>query len=106
MALPDTFDPSGTVLFLGSGFSAGATAIFGGQPPVGTTLAELLADELGVPRDQYDLQTLADAYRRRPELNLFQTLRRLYTISNLDRDQRDKALSPKHLTPRGTGPEC
>src|SRR5579872_1382079 len=89
MAIPDNFDPSATVLFLGSGFSAGATAIFGGSPPIGSKLAEVLADELGVPRGQYDLPTLADAYRRRPELNLFQTLRRLYTINNLDRDQRD-----------------
>lgn len=89
MSLPTNFDPSASVLFLGSGFSTGAQAIFGGAPPVGSQLADLLADELKVPRGEYDLQTLADAFGRRPELNLYQLLRRCFTISNLSVDQRD-----------------
>ncbi|WP_198135126.1 SIR2 family protein [Rhodopseudomonas palustris] len=52
-------------------------------------MCDLLADELKVARGKYDLQALADAFRRRPELNMYQSLRRLFTISNLSVDQRE-----------------
>ncbi|TIL95147.1 MAG: hypothetical protein E5Y73_08420 [Mesorhizobium sp.] len=88
MALPTSIDPQSTVLFLGSGFSSGALAIGGKSPPLGRELSNILADDLGLPRERYELQTLADAYSRRHEIGLADKIRALYTIGSISAEQR------------------
>lgn len=89
MALPVDLDTSRAVLFLGSGFSTGATAIYGRRPPVGNELRDLLAAELGVDPALYDFKTLANAFHRRPELNLLDSFKSMFTISSVNQDIKD-----------------
>jgi hypothetical protein len=55
-------DPTGSILFLGSGFSIGAENILGEAMPSGKGLKEKFADALKVSADNYDLTTLADEF--------------------------------------------
>jgi hypothetical protein len=96
LPLPSTLDPASTLLFLGSGFSTGATNIAGRNPPTGTQLAEDFEGQLGVVRGQLDLKVLADEMKFRPDLNLYQTLYKLFTIARLSPEQ-DQILSRKWL---------
>lgn len=89
MALPVELDTSRAVLFLGSGFSTGATAIYGKRPPVGNGLRDLLATKLGVDPELYDFKTIANAFHRRPELDLLDSFRSIFTISSVNQEIKD-----------------
>jgi hypothetical protein len=89
MALPTSLDTERSVLFLGSGFSAEASAISGSRPPLGIELANILADALGQERGKYSLQQLADAVQRDVRLDLFEIVRPHFIISNLSANQRE-----------------
>ena len=62
-SFPDQFDPTASILFLGSGFSAEATNILGSNPPVGrgdTSLEREFLTRLGMSKDAgHDLKDLA-----------------------------------------------
>jgi hypothetical protein len=96
LPLPETLDPAGTVLFLGSGFSSAATNIAKGNPPVGEGLAREFERQLGAAAGELDLKVLADEMQFRPGLSLFQTLYNLFTISQLSPDQ-EQILSRRWL---------
>jgi hypothetical protein len=74
---PKEIDTSGSVLFLGSGFSKDAKNIRNKNLPIGDGLKEEFAKLLGVDPNAYDLKTFADEVASRPELNLYQTLSRI-----------------------------
>jgi hypothetical protein len=76
-------DVEGSILFLGSGFSRGAENIRGTNLPTGRELQEILANELGIASDEYDLRNLADEFASQPHLNLYQTLYELFTVTKL-----------------------
>lgn len=76
-------DIEGSILFLGSGFSRSAENIRGMKLPTGRELEKILATELHVGSDEYDLRTLADEFVSHPHLNLYQTLYELFTVAKL-----------------------
>jgi NAD-dependent SIR2 family protein deacetylase len=82
-------DVSGSVLFLGSGFSAEAHNIRNKMVPTGAGLRKELAKLLGLDPERYDLKTLASEVASRAELNLFQELYELFTIKKLQDYQSD-----------------
>jgi len=58
---PDEFDPSSSLLFLGSGFSVEALNIAGTCPPVGRGLEKLFSKELGLADDSgYELKDIVN----------------------------------------------
>lgn len=88
MASLSHIDPSRSILFVGSGFSAGTTNIRKSHPPVAAGLKAELARLLKVEPASYDLKTLADEINSRPELNLYQLLYELFTISDVSGNHR------------------
>jgi hypothetical protein len=75
-----------SLLFLGSGFSAGATNIAGKELPTGAGLKEQLAKILGIDSRGYDLKTLADEAVS-AGTNLYQLLYRNFTVKKLTAEQ-------------------
>lgn len=56
-------DPESSILFLGSGFSLGATNIAHGTPPNGKGLRRHFIEQLKLPTDtEYDLQVLSEEF--------------------------------------------
>ena len=87
--IPTELDPSGSILFLGAGFSKDALNIQGTELPLGIDLRNKFAEMLNVDPNSYDLRTLAEEINSRQDLNLYQILYRLYTVKELPRDQLD-----------------
>jgi hypothetical protein len=87
VSLPNSLDPVSSLLFLGSGFSYGATNIANKNPPVGKGLSEEFERQLGVGHGELDLKILANEMQFRKELNLYQTLYSLFTIASLSPEQ-------------------
>lgn len=65
LSLPTDFSSFETVLFLGSGFSKGATAINGKSLPLGGELDDRLARMLELPEGRYQGKTLAQIASKR-----------------------------------------
>lgn len=84
-----TLDPANSVLFLGSGFSAGATNIAKEKVPAGRPLLERLANLLGEDPKDLDLKSAADEFLSRSDLSLYELLYETFTISKLLPYQRD-----------------
>lgn len=82
-------DVSGSILFLGSGFSKDATNIRGQNLPTGHGLKSEFAKILGVDSESYDLRTLADEINARADFSLYQTLYELFTVKKIQIQQRD-----------------
>ncbi len=82
---PTTFDPSGSILFLGSGFAAEARNLSGDLLPTGMGLKQIFADLVGVEVGAYDLQTLADEVATRTDL--YQLLYQTFTVVSLSEMQ-------------------
>lgn len=87
--IPTELDPSGSILFLGAGFSKGALNIQGTELPLGIDLRNKFAKMLNVDPNSYYLHTLAEEINSRQDLNLYQILYELYTVKKLLRDQLD-----------------
>ena len=84
-----TLDPANSVLFLGSGFSAGATSIANDKVPTGHPLKKLLVDALGEEENDLDLKSAADEFLSRTDLSLYELLYQTFTISELLPYQRN-----------------
>ena len=82
-AVPTAFDPADSVLFLGSGFSRHAKNIRNTNVPTSRELKSELAKMVRVLPQDYPLQTLADEVASREDLNLYQTLYELFTVTSL-----------------------
>lgn len=79
----ETLDPKNSVLFLGSGFSAGAISISKRELPAGNALLKLLAAELDEDPAELDLKSAADEFISRSDLNLYNLLYETFTASKL-----------------------
>nr|VFJ44615.1 MAG: SIR2-like domain-containing protein [Candidatus Kentron sp. FW]VFJ72152.1 MAG: SIR2-like domain-containing protein [Candidatus Kentron sp. FW] len=86
---PDAIDPEGSILFLGSGFSAEAHNIRGENLPTGRSLRETFAKIIGVDPNDYDLQTLASEIDANPDFNLYELLHEIFTVRDLTGDQQE-----------------
>eukprot|EP01030_Chromulinospumella_sphaerica_P020998 gene20998-20925_t len=78
---PTSFDAANSILFIGSGFSAGATNIGREKLPTGNPLKSNLARILGVSPNDYSLRSIVADFRERPDLDLYQTLYETFTIA-------------------------
>lgn len=85
----ETLDPANSVLFLGSGFSAGATNIARSPVPTGHPLLERLAKSLDEDPKELDLKSAADEFLGRSDLSLYELLYETFTISEVLPHQRD-----------------
>lgn len=87
MPFPSDFDPGRCVLFLGSGFSAGANNSNGENPPIGNGLKQKILQELNIPDSDRDLKDVAGYASRK--IDLYSLLRQQYTITELSQEQLD-----------------
>jgi hypothetical protein len=89
-ALPiDTFEPKNSILFLGSGFSAGALNIVGEKLPAGESLLERLANAIGESPHEHDLKSVADAFSHHFGVSLYEILYNTFTVSSILDYQRE-----------------
>lgn len=78
-------DPESSVLFLGSGFSLGATNIGGHKPPNGRGLRRHFIEQLGLAEDtDYDLQVLTEEFAESDAKKLRDELYRIFRLASLD----------------------
>lgn len=86
MQFPTGFDPARCVLFLGSGFTSGATNKVRDEPPIGDGLRRLITSALGTPESTADLKEVA-GYAHRKGVGLYKILNEQFTIIDLHSDQ-------------------
>jgi len=86
---PKEIDVSGSVLFLGSGFSQGAKNIRDKNLPTGHGLRDEFARLLSIDPNNYELKTLAHEVASRQDINLYQTLYEIFTVKELQKYQSD-----------------
>ena len=81
-------DPESSILFLGSGFSIGATNIANGTPPNGKGLRRHLIQQLKLPADMdYDLQILAEEFAEDNAKKLRDELYKVFRLKTLTEAQ-------------------
>lgn len=84
----DEVDPESSILFLGSGFSLGATNIANGSPPNGKGLRRHFIQQLKLPADtEYDLQVLSDEFAEKDSQKLRDELYRIFRLNALTAGQ-------------------
>jgi len=82
------------VLFLGAGFSWGATSLDGRPFLMGAGLGKTLADEIGIPSD-FALEDISDIYMSRlGPAALLKKLRNWYVTKDVTKSQREIAKLP------------
>lgn len=82
-------DPESSILFLGSGFSLGATNIANGGPPNGRGLRRHFIQQLKLPADtDYDLQVLTDEFAENDANKLRDELYRIFRLTALTDGQK------------------
>ena len=78
------FDPESSILFLGSGFSLGATNIANDTPPNGKGLRRHFIQQLNLPADtDYDLQVLSEEFAENDAQKLRDELYRIFRLTSL-----------------------
>ncbi|MCG9079937.1 SIR2 family protein [Laribacter hongkongensis] len=83
------FDPESSILFLGSGFSLGATNIAGKNPPNGAGLRRHFIEQLGLPSETtYDLQILTEEFAEKDAQKLRDELYRIFRVTTLSNAQK------------------
>lgn len=81
-------DPESSILFLGSGFSLGATNISNDSPPNGKGLRRHFIQQLKLPADtDYDLQVLSEEFAENDPRKLRDELYRLFRLKTLSAGQ-------------------
>lgn len=85
---PKKFDPSSSVLFLGAGFSRGATNIDGNDIPVGKEFEIAIKSLAGISIN--DPSSLSDisSYAIESGFDVYDLIRRSFTIRDLSEDQK------------------
>ncbi|MGY3698950.1 hypothetical protein ACVIGA_009092 [Bradyrhizobium sp. USDA 3240] len=82
-------DPQSSILFLGSGFSLGATNIAKGSPPNGRGLRRHFIQQLQLPEDTgYDLQVLTEEFAEDNAKKLRDELYKLFRLTALTDEQK------------------
>ncbi|MGN6111407.1 MAG: SIR2 family protein [Luteimonas sp.] len=85
----DGFDPSSSILFLGSGFSMGAENIAHKSPPNGSGLKRHFIQQLGLPEDTaYDLQILTEEFAEADAQKLRDELYKIFRVTKLSDAQK------------------
>ena len=83
------FNPESSILFLGSGFSLGATNIAGKNPPNGAGLRKHFIEQLGLPNETtYDLQILTEEFSDKNPQKLRDELYRIFRVVVLSDSQK------------------
>lgn len=78
------FNPECSILFLGSGFSLGASNIANGNPPNGRGLRRHFIEQLNLPADtDYDLQVLSEEFAEHDSGRLRDELYRIFRLTKL-----------------------
>lgn len=91
---PTGFDPSSSVVFLGSGFSVEATNIVGENPPVGDGLRKKFLELLELDESEAsDLKDLAE-YAFQNGSDVLKLLREQFTIANVSDSQASILAQP------------
>lgn len=81
-------DPESSILFLGSGFSLGATSIAQASPPNGKGLRRHFIEQLKLPADiDYDLQVLSEEFAEDDARKLRDELYRIFRLTKLTAGQ-------------------
>jgi hypothetical protein len=81
-------DPQSSILFLGSGFSLGATNVANGSPPNGRGLRRHFLNQLKLPPEtEYDLQVLAEEFAEEDAQKLRDELYSLFRLTKLTAGQ-------------------
>lgn len=88
LQFPTDFDPSRCVLFLGAGFSAGATNKLNGHPPVGRELEKAVKKLANLPDEDGSDLLDASGYALAHGFGLYGLLEGMYTIRQLAPEQR------------------
>ncbi|WP_162243935.1 SIR2 family protein [Aurantimonas sp. Leaf443] len=84
----EDFDPESSILFLGSGFSLGATNIANDSPPNGRGLRRHFIKQLSLPVDtDYDLQVLSEEFAEDDPEKLRDELYKLFRLTALTAGQ-------------------
>lgn len=84
----EEFDPGSSILFLGSGFSLGATNIANDSPPNGKGLRRHFIERLKLPADtDYDLQILSEEFAEDDPQKLRDELYRIFRLTALTAGQ-------------------
>ncbi|UEM08177.1 SIR2 family protein (plasmid) [Skermanella rosea] len=84
----EEFDPESSILFLGSGFSLGATNISNDSPPNGKGLRRHFIQQLKLPADtDYDLQVLSEEFAEDNPRKLRDELYRIFRLTALTAGQ-------------------
>lgn len=82
-------DPGSSILFLGSGFSLGATNIANGNPPNGRGLRRYFIQQLRLPENtDYDLQVLTEEFAANDAKKLCNELYRIFRLTALTSGQK------------------
>ena len=82
------FDPTSSVLLLGSGFSLEGINLFGTAPPNGPGLRRHFLERLHLPSDNtYELQVLAEEFAGTNQLGLYHELYNLFHIATVGPNQ-------------------
>ncbi|SDO99540.1 SIR2-like domain-containing protein [Pseudomonas congelans] len=81
-------DPESSILFLGSGFSLGASNIANSTPPNGRGLRRHFIEQLNLPADtDYDLQVLSEEFAEHDSGKLRDELYRIFRLTELTAGQ-------------------
>lgn len=84
----EEFDPESSILFLGSGFSLGATNIANKSPPNGKELRRHFIQQLKLPADtDYDLQVLSEEFAENEPRTLCDELYKIFRLTELTTGQ-------------------
>lgn len=84
----EEFDPESSILFLGSGFSLGASNIANSSPPNGRGLRRHFIEQLRLPLDtDYDLQVLSEEFAEHDSERLRDELYRIFRLTELTAGQ-------------------
>lgn len=82
------FDPESSILFLGSGFSLGASNIANSTPPNGRGLRRHFIEQLNLPAEtDYDLQVLSEEFAEHDSEKLRDELYRIFRLTELTAGQ-------------------
>lgn len=85
----EEMDPESSVLFVGSGFSLGATNIANNSPPNGRGLRRHFIQELKLPADtDFDLQVLSEEFAEDDAQKLRDELYRIFRLTALTESQK------------------
>ncbi|WP_026359345.1 SIR2 family protein [Sphingomonas sp. PR090111-T3T-6A] len=85
----ETLDPKNSILFLGSGFSAGAFNIANEKLPAGESLLARLAEAIDENPNDHDLKSVADEFSHRFDTSLHEILYNTFTVSSVLDYQRE-----------------